>query len=216
MKSPNTWFSVYPSNKKFDINNPKTDDIEIKDIARSLSMKCRFNGFANNFYSVAEHCVHIYDLICEEIYNSNPAYKKKYGRLKSSTAQNALMHDAAEAYLTDVPAPVKKTIPDFERIENNIMAVIRNKFGILTHDVDFDLIKIYDRDLCLTEGYQLGLDINQWDEYEKNGGLARLIPDFKIKCWDWQIAEFEFLDRVEKSLLLHNSKPKHSGNITYF
>lgn len=80
------------SGKLFDIFNPRPEDICIEDIAHALSMQCRFNGHTKQFYSVAEH-----SLNCARI---------------AATLDNdpeaiwlALMHDAHEAYIGDLPGP---------------------------------------------------------------------------------------------------------------
>ena len=71
--------------------NPNADDVDIEDIAHALANTCRFNGHVSTFYSVAQHCV-----LASQYCESDPLW--------------ALMHDAAEAYLPDVAAPVKKVI----------------------------------------------------------------------------------------------------------
>jgi len=185
MESPNTWFSLYPSGKKFDVLNPRIQDIHIEDIARSLSMKVRFNGFIRDFYSVAEHCCIMYDIV--DISDPDLFGLKK----------NILFHDAAEAYLTDVPAPVKPTMANFIKIENEILALIYYKFKVpKIIDIQYKLLKQLDRDICVTEAFYLGLNINVWPEYQN--GNAHLLPDTQIHCWPWQQAEDEFLARYEK------------------
>ena len=72
---------------------PDPSLISIEDIAWALSMQCRFAGHVLHFYSVAEHCVYIS--------NSVPMEDALWG----------LLHDATEAYLTDVPRPLKPLMP---------------------------------------------------------------------------------------------------------
>lgn len=91
---------------------PTPEMICIEDIAHSLSMQCRFGGHVPNFYSVAQHSL-------------NCSYLTETDSLKLQ----ALMHDASEAYLLDMPSPIKKHLPDYKRIENNLMAVIAKKFN---------------------------------------------------------------------------------------
>jgi 5'-deoxynucleotidase YfbR-like HD superfamily hydrolase len=81
------------SGRYFDYSAPAAADICIEDIARSLSMTCRFRGHVTGFYSVAEHSVLVRQLVIEA------------GRPDLGLA--ALLHDAHEAYIGDIPTPLK-------------------------------------------------------------------------------------------------------------
>lgn len=80
---------------QFDFSSPTVEMIDIVDIAHALSNKCRFNGHCNNFYSVAQHCVLMVDALKNE---------------SLGVQRQALLHDAEEAYLPDVPTPIKEYI----------------------------------------------------------------------------------------------------------
>lgn len=106
------------SGRVFDLNSFTEDDIDISDIAHSLSLRPRFNGHTIRFYSVAEH-----SLFCAE---RMPAGSTPQERL------TALLHDAPEAYLGDVIGPIKALMPSvFHQIETRLHEVISNKFRIL-------------------------------------------------------------------------------------
>lgn len=98
--------------KKFPFRNPTIDDISIQDIAHSLSMQPRFCGATNLFLSVAEHCVNVCNRVPDEF--------KIWG----------LLHDAAEAYLSDIPDPVKQCLLEYEQMEIKILEVVADKFGM--------------------------------------------------------------------------------------
>lgn len=100
------------SGKKFDYLNSTADDVEIEDIATALSHICRFSGHLPEFYSVAQHSV-----LCSQLVPPEFAFE-------------ALMHDAAEAYCQDLPAPLKALLPDYQRIETLVDELIRDKFNI--------------------------------------------------------------------------------------
>lgn len=91
--------------------DPNPDTIVIEDIAHALSMQCRFGGHLPTFFSVAQHSVECCNL-------AEDKYKIQ-----------ALLHDASEAYLLDVPRPIKHNLTNYKEIENNLMVVIAEKFG---------------------------------------------------------------------------------------
>ena len=86
------------SGKVFDPVNPIAADIRIEDIAHALAHQCRFSGHTIEHYSVAEHSVRVSGLLEDRGY---PYRVQMWG----------LLHDASEAYLIDLPAPVKNGTP---------------------------------------------------------------------------------------------------------
>lgn len=114
------------------------DDIDINDIAVSLSNICRFAGHLSHFYSVAQHAV-----LCSQLVPQEFAFE-------------ALMHDATEAYCQDIPAPLKRLLPDYKRMEEKIDAVIREKYGL--PPVMSTPVKYADLIMLATERRDLGLD----------------------------------------------------------
>jgi hypothetical protein len=93
---------------------PRAEDIDIKDIAHALSNLCRYGGHTEQFYSVAQHCV--------LVSNAVPAEFALYG----------LLHDASEAYLIDVPRPIKHAegMHAYRRAEARLEEVIYESFGL--------------------------------------------------------------------------------------
>ena len=107
--------------------DPDPDTITIEDIAHSLSHQCRYGGHLPVFYSVAEHSIFCGNAV----------------RVIESTLElAALLHDASEAYLLDMPRPIKYQIPQYREIEDKLMRVIAAKFGfeyplhLIVKDVD--------------------------------------------------------------------------------
>lgn len=117
------------SGLRVDVFNPTPDMFCIEDIAHALSNICRFGGHTNKFYSVAEHCVRVSHLV-------KPEFKLQ-----------ALLHDASEAYIWDMPTPIKSKLVGYEGIENGIMLCIAKKFGFSwpmadqVHEADKEMLK---------------------------------------------------------------------------
>lgn len=109
----------------FDVRNPQPEQIFIEDIVHALSNQCRFGGHTSVFYSVAEHCIRC-KLMAHEQANMPPKLSKQQ---KADSMMSALLHDASEAYLVDIPTPVKILLPDYYKIEHKLMQAIAEKFG---------------------------------------------------------------------------------------
>jgi len=170
-----SWIETF-SDKKFNILNCLEDDVCIEDIAHSLSMQCRFNGHCDNFYSVAEHSIHVLDVYIDLL---------KYIDIKNMTKQIllfAFLHDASESYLCDLPKPIKPYLKEYKNIENKIQSLIYKKFSV-DEDIINNHIKYYNglenfdinsylkkADILMlhTEAKQLNLNQDKsWDNSEK-------------------------------------------------
>ena len=92
-----TWIQT-SSGGKFYYDSDDTDCINIEDIAHALSNPCRFGGHSGRFYSVAQHSVVVAYLVEKEL------------------MLTALLHDASEAYVVDVPRPLKRILPSISRL----------------------------------------------------------------------------------------------------
>lgn len=93
---------------------PRKEQIHLVDISLSLSKICRYSGGTIQFYSVAQH-----SLNCCKI--AREMYDIKIGIY-------LLLHDSAEAYISDVPTPVRKLVPGFDEIERNLLTAIYHHF----------------------------------------------------------------------------------------
>lgn len=92
--------------------DPRRGEIQFDDIACALSMLCRYGGHCTRYYSVAEHSVLVSRLV--------PAEHALWG----------LLHDATEAYLVDLPRPVKYCLPEYRRAEDRLAGCIAERFGL--------------------------------------------------------------------------------------
>ena len=99
----------------FYIMEPRPQDIRIRDIAHALSLICRANGHFPAFYSVAQHSLACY-------------YEAKERNYSDRVALACLLHDASEAYLSDLTRPVKKNMTMYRQVEQQLQTMIYEKF----------------------------------------------------------------------------------------
>ena len=99
------------SGKRFDLLDPSGSDFDIDDVAHGLAHVCRYAGQCRKFYSVAEHSI----LVSETV---------------ADFADEALLHDAAEAFIGDITRPLKQLLPDYKAIEADIEEAINERFGL--------------------------------------------------------------------------------------
>lgn len=156
----------------FDFVNPQP--LTIQEVAHALSKLCRFTGHCSKFYSVAQHSVHVSELLPAEL------------------AMQGLLHDAVEAVMGDMSGPLKRLFPEYKALEHRIEAVILNGFGLpATLDP-----QVKRADL-------IALRTEQRDLMRKEGGLWTCLdgiePDGQpIRAMQPQDAEAWFLMRYEQ------------------
>jgi hypothetical protein len=141
------WIQTF-TGKKFYPLNPEESEYCIEDIAHALSNICRFTGHCNKFYSVAQHS-QLLSLIVSE-----------------GLAKAALLHDASEAYLTDIARPLKHLpqLEGYRKIERRTQIAIDNAFNNIMFDSP--QVKEFDTLLLRNEAKCLGLLKPDWDHYQ--------------------------------------------------
>jgi len=152
------WMEVY-SGIRFYPFDPKEEEIDIIDIAHALSNLCRFSGHTKKFYSVGQHCILVSEL-CGE-------YKLE-----------GLMHDASEAYLSDVPRPVKMMLPQYKVCETTLMKTIFKRFKL---HYPFPVVVRLADEIMLEREHRNVLNFNlNWATSEPNSW----IKDDQFKKWE--------------------------------
>lgn len=162
------------SGREFDYNSPETCEFHIEDIAHALARMCRFGGHVRSYYSVAEHSVRVSHLCRRE------------------TALAGLLHDAAEAYLGDVVAPLKK-MPEmigYRLVEQRVEAALGRAFGVELTPMHVE-VAIHDATMCATEQRDIR-DIGREHDPTKVG--AAPLPE-RLRPWSIERAEVSFLER---------------------
>lgn len=136
------------------IFDPKTgiiNNIDINDIAHSLANMSRYAGHSRRFYSVAEHSVLTYNIA------------KKLWPQDLDIQWAALLHDATEAYVTDLPTPIKVLLPNFNKLEHKIELQIIEKFNICMDNRVKKAVKQIDVEALSTEAFMLFNDVSNWE-----------------------------------------------------
>jgi 5'-nucleotidase len=85
----------------FDYADPQPHQVCLEDIAHALSLSCRFGGHVSHFYSVAQHAL----LVCDLVGLANPLHPRL-----PELQLAALHHDSHEAYIGDIPTPMKRAL----------------------------------------------------------------------------------------------------------
>lgn len=96
----------------FDFNNPERYTFSIETIAHALSNICRYGGHSNRFYSVAEHSVLVSQVVPPEL------------------ALCGLLHDASEAFVGDMPSPLKAMCQSYRTIEEKVHKAIASQYDL--------------------------------------------------------------------------------------
>lgn len=136
------------SGKLIDITNFTVDDVDLNDIAHNLSKIQRFNGAIpiDKLYSIAEHSINLTRKIYID-YKDVSFYCAPFMRY-------SLLHDATEAYLSDILTPVKSLLADYKALEDHIHQVIMKRFNLSADSDDLvkpELVKPYDKRILIDE-----------------------------------------------------------------
>lgn len=164
------------SGVRFELLNPQPEMVRIEDIAHALANQCRFTGHCREFYSVAEHSWHV---------------------ARESEPEDmlwGLLHDASEAYITDLSRPLKHLTPvgpPYLEIEARIMQAICAHFE-LTPGMPAS-VKRADNVLLFTEKEQLMTGL-PWTDDAASNQLKERAKDIKLNCWVPAVARKRFME----------------------
>lgn len=161
----------------FDYDNPENSPVMIEDIARGLANTCRFGGQCPQFYSVAEHSV----LMARHLFAAHG----------SSIAYNALMHDAAEALIGDIPKPMKEILPDYQALERRVELFLSTAFQYPRKKGE--IVAEWDIRMLAAEQIQVMGNSHEWHHT-----YGRSPAPVKIEFWSPERACVEFLMTYER------------------
>ncbi len=158
--------------KHFDPTDPDMSLVDIKDIAHALSLICRGNGHVKSFFSVGQHCINA----------AREAALRGYSR---RIILACLLHDASECYMSDVPRPLKPSMPEYVAAEDKLLGLIYEKYlGSPLTEEEQKLLKSVDNDLLY---YDLKELLN-----ECSGGSA---PELHIEL-NYEFVTFELVEKA--------------------
>jgi len=124
------WLLTFTGRQFFPLA-PRVEDVCIEDIAHALSMICRFGGHTREYYSVGSHSIHVSRIVPPQL------------------ALTGLLHDATEAYFSDMIKPVKRMFPEYSVAEHRLWKVIAERYGL--PETLPDEVKVADNVALMTE-----------------------------------------------------------------
>lgn len=179
------------SGGKFWPMSPRPSDVDVRDVAHHLSMLCRYNGAVHTFYSVAEHSVLVHD------------YLRMQG-CSYITQLHGLLHDASEAYLSDVTRPVKKKLLEYGAAERRVQEAIYSRYvpvawqssveSFRGRDMTVDQIVSWVDTAVINDERRQALTPTSdvWSTDGEHLGVT-------LKFWEPSRARKEFLDRFHRT-----------------
>lgn len=142
---------------------PVAEEVHITDIAHALSMLCRGNGHVNQFFSVGQHCIHC----------ALEAKERGYGQ---RLCLACLLHDASEAYMSDVTRPFKKYLKEYKVFEERLLDVIYEKYlGSSLTEKEQRIVKEIDDDMLY---FDLKVLLNELSDRREPKMASRFSYDF--------------------------------------
>lgn len=150
------WFVTF-TGRRFYPFDARLEDIDIVDIAHSLSLQTRWMGHCKTFYSIASHslaCARVAEQqgLAHMQRENNPGISSD----DMDVMRWCLMHDASEAYVGDIIRPIKRSLvvvegklfepntvlEPFKAYEDTLHRLIAERFGLpwpipeAVHEID--------------------------------------------------------------------------------
>lgn len=140
--------------------------------------------------SVAEHCVHVANIVLR--ITGDPVM-----------ALAGLLHDASEAYIADLASPIKKQMQGYKAVEEGLQKVIYSKYALpwpepaVIKEVDLRMLVTEARDLMPASWL-----VRHWDKYQ-----ALPYQDLHIPGWSWDVAKTRYLIKFDELV-----RARHDAN----
>lgn len=161
--------------------------LQIVDVASGLASTNRYCGQIKvKPYNVAQHSVLVTQLL-QEFHPDQP-----------QLWFSGLMHDATESLMGDITSPLKRLLPDYQRIEDELHGHMARWFGF--NPKKDPRIRHADLLALAIEKHLLLQNTDVWDCLEKAGitalDLAQLkypLSTYLPRTWDYTEARMQFL-----------------------
>lgn len=182
------WMHTSTGNRFFPLD-PRPGDFTIGDLANGMALDCRYGGQGrvDRFYSVAEHCVHLAQHVLRF---PETWHRPGYNFCVPRAALALLLHDAAEAFLNDLPRAVKHSVGDgYSTLEDKLQRVIFAKYNVLQTSIFFrDAMKDLDCRIVPLEKAAIMRYPQPW-AYD----IFAPLQGVRVECWSPVEAKARFL-----------------------
>ena len=159
------------SGRKFDPMQMTPGDVYIEDIAHALSLLCRGGGQLTYFYSVGQHSL-------------NCATEAKARGWSERQQLACLLHDASEAYMSDVPRPFKQHLSDYISHEKTLLDIVYTKYlGSRLDEEEEKKVKEIDDDMLY---YDLKILLR---------GVSEEAPPIMKTHFSYEVLPFEVVEK---------------------
>ena len=159
------------SGRKFDPMQMTPGDVYIEDIAHALSLLCRGGGQLTYFYSVGQHSL-------------NCATEAKARGWSERQQLACLLHDASEAYMSDVPRPFKQHLSDYISHEKTLLDIVYTKYlGSRLDEKEEKKVKEIDDDMLY---YDLKILLR---------GVSEEAPPIMKTHFSYEVLPFEVVEK---------------------
>lgn len=182
------WIMTY-TGRQFWPLDPRPEDVDIRDIAHALALKCRYGGHCSRFYSVAQHAVLVSQFVRRNVIDTQLYDKRERADLKLW----GLLHDAEEAYLADIPRPVKPCIAIWKSVSETVQSAVCDHFQLPRSEPPE--VKAIDTAMLWPEMKAL-MPLESLDRLAH--WRTDVLGDFTLTPWPWERAEWEFLKRFDE------------------
>ena len=169
---------------------PRFEDIYVEDLAHHLANTNRYAGACTLPYSVAQHSVHVAEWLAENV-GMAPLGDAERDTAEEDIVKWGLLHDASEAYVSDICGPIKPFIVGYKEIENQLLVAVAQRFGLPWPAHSF--VKYADKAVFASERRQVMPQADWWVLHEDH-------PDagMEIVPWHWFEAKERFLLKFEE------------------